>query len=141
MPAFYYGMCIYNNYPPFTVILISILGITFWVRLSSNLEPILGKNYYINTIADNTFSIMINHSLAQDIVRTIFALISNYTSYCKDFDLNRYYSMDVTYIYIPRNVLQSGIIYFLSCLIIPIIIQKIINKIKLKLIEYKLFHI
>ena len=141
VPSFYYGMSIYNNYPPFTVILISLLGIIFYLRLSSNLEPILGMNYYINIIADNTFSIMINHSLAQDIVRTSFALISKYTSYCKDFNFNRYYSMEVAYIYIPRNVLQSGIIYFLSCLIIPIIIQKIINKIKHKFIKFKLFQI
>ena len=70
-PAFYYGMCIYHNYSPFTVIIISTLGVAFWLRLSEILEPILGKNYYINIIAENTFSIMINHSLALDIIRTI----------------------------------------------------------------------
>lgn len=69
-PSFYYGKCDYYSYPPFTVIIVSILGIAFWYRISDILEPILGKNYFINIIADNTFSIMINHLLALDFVRT-----------------------------------------------------------------------
>ena len=73
---------------------------------------------------------MINHLLALDFVRTFFALISKYTKYCKDFNFKRYYSMETSYFYIPNNIIQSGIIYFLSCLILPIIIQKIINLIK-----------
>lgn len=135
-PSFYYGMCIYDNYSPFTVITISILGIAFWIRLCEILDPILGKNYYVNVIADNTFSIMINHSLALDIIRTIFAVISKYTKFCQNFDFNRYYSMEMAYIYIPNNVAQSGIIYFLGCLIIPIIMQKLINKIKKNFFNY-----
>ena len=128
--AFYYGLCRYYNYHPFTVITISILGIAFWTKICEILEPILGKNYYINIVANNTFSIMINHSFALGIVKTIFAFISKYTKYCKNFNYNNYYSLAAKYIYIPNNVRQIGIIYFLSCLIIPIIIQKIIDNIK-----------
>lgn len=131
-PTFYYGLSIYYNYPPITVITISILGIFFWVRLSEILEPILGENYYVNIIADNTFSIMINHFLAFEIVKTIFAFISKYSNHCKDFDFNLYYSLSVSYIYIPNNVLQSGIIYILSGLFIPIMIQKNIDIVKKK---------
>ena len=94
-PIFYYGVSKYYNYPPFTVIIISISGIAFWFKISEILEPLLGKNYYINIIADNTFSIMINHILALDLVRTFFAFISKNTKYCKDFNFNRYYSMQV----------------------------------------------
>ena len=104
-PSFYYGLCRYSNYPPFTVITISLIGIAFWIRVSVILEPLFGKNFYINIIANNTFSIMINHALALDIVRTIFAFISKTTKYCKDFDFNRYYSMDASYIYVPNNVI------------------------------------
>lgn len=135
-PEFYYWQSFYCGYHPFTVIIISVLGIAFWLRISEILEPLLGKNYYINIIANNTFSIMINHCLAQDMVRTIFALISRYTKYCKSFDFKRYYTMDNIYIYIPNNVLQTGIIYFLSCLIIPIIMQKLINFIKYNIVKY-----
>ena len=129
-PSFYYGMSEYFKYPPFIVITISFLGIAFWLRISEILEPILGKNKYINLIADNTFSIMINYLFALDIIRTFFAFISQKTKYCKDLDFNKYYSMDPTYIYLPRNVIQAGIIYFLACIVIPIIIQKIISNIK-----------
>lgn len=128
--AFYYGHSNYFKNSPHTVIIISFLGIAFWLRISEILEPIFGKDKYINLIADNTFSIMINHPLALDIIRTIFSLISKNTRYCKDFNFNRYYGMDHRYIYIPKKIVQTGIIYFLSCLAIPIIIQKIINKIK-----------
>ena len=73
---------------------------------------------------------MINHFFALDIVRFIFAFISINTKYCKNFNFKRFYSLEPFYIYLPNNVLQSGIIYLLSCLIIPIIIQKIINQFK-----------
>ena len=137
-PAFYFGKSQYFNYCPFTVIIISILGILFWFRIGEILLPVLGKNLYINIIANHTFSIMINHSFAIDLIRTLFAIISKNSQYCKNFDFNRYYSMDVTYIYIPNNVVQSGIIYFINCLITPIIIQKIINKFKYNIYNYKI---
>ena len=115
------------------MIIISILGISFWLRISEIIEPIFGKNYYVNIIADNTFSIMINHGLAIDLVKTFFAIISKYTIYCKNFDFKKYFSLETSYIYIPNNVLQVGIIYLLSSLIVPIFIQKLINKIKNKI--------
>lgn len=136
-PSFYYGKSQYYNYTPFTVISISALGIFFWVRISEITEPLIGKNYYINIIADNTFSIMINHFLALDIVRFIFAFISKNTKYCRNFNFKRFYSLEPFYIYLPNNVLQSGIIYLLSCMIIPILIQKMINKFKYFILKRK----
>lgn len=100
----------FYNYNPFTVIIISSLGIFFWVRISEILEPIIGKSYYVNIIADNTFSIMINHILALDIIRSIFAIISKKTKYCKNFEFQKFYSLNVSYIYLPNKCLQSGII-------------------------------
>ena len=58
------------------------IGIFFWMRFCEIFEPILGKNFYINIIADNTYSIMINHSLSQDIIRTIFFFINSVTFIC-----------------------------------------------------------
>ena len=112
------------------ITIISTLGILFWIRISTILVPSIGKSFYVNIIANNTFSIMINHLLALEIVSDIFALLSKNTKYFKNFDFQRFYSLKGFYIYLPNNVLQSGIIYFLSCLIIPIIIQKIINQFK-----------
>ena len=132
---FYYGASQYYNYSPLTVIIISILGISFWIRICRILEPILGTIFYINIIADNTYSIMINHLAAIDIIKMFFAFISKKTHYCKNFDFKRFYLFDSSYIYIPNNVRQSGILYFISSLYIPIIIQKAIDNIK-KIINF-----
>ena len=132
---FLYGKSEYYGYNAFTDIIISILGILFWLRIANNLEPILGTNFYINNIADNTFSIMMNHLFIIDCVEYVFLIIPKTTKYCKDFDSIRFYSFDLKFIYIPNQVLQIGIFYFLNCLFIPIIIQKIINKFK-KIIKF-----
>ena len=139
MPEFQYSKSEYYNYSPFTVITNSVLGILFWVRISQNIEPILGKNFYINVIANNTFSIMMNHFFSNFMIRNIFAIISKNTKYFKDFDFNRHYS-NLFYIYLPNNIISAGIIYFLGSLIFPILIQKAINKIKLIIfINYSYF--
>ena len=130
--AFYYGLSNYYKTGPLAVIFISFLGIFFWMRFCEIFEPILGKNFYINIIADNTYSIMINHSLSQDIIRIIFFFISKYTKYCKNFDKKKFFNMDHRYIYIPNNkIRQIGIIYFLNCFFFSIILQKIIDKVKI----------
>ena len=82
---------------------------------------------------------MINHIFALEIVTDAFAFISKNTKYCKNFDFKQFYSFRGIYFYLPNKILQSGIIYFISCLIIPIIIQKIINK--FKHIFFKIFDI
>jgi len=130
MPEFEYNKSEYYNYSPFTVIINSILGILFWMRISENMEYLLGKNFYINIIADNTFSIMMNHFFVNFMIRNIFAIMSKNTKYFRDFNFNMHYS-NFFYIYLPNNVLSTGIIYFLGGLFFPIVIQKIINKIKL----------
>lgn len=134
-PSFYYGMSEYYNYTPFTVIIISVSGIAFWIRVSKILVPSIGKSFYVNTIADNTFSIMINHLLAIELVLNVFAILSKNTKYFNDFDFHKFFLLKGVYIYLPNNILQSGIIYFLSCLVLPILIQKIINKFKSKIFK------
>ena len=135
-PSFYYGAAIFYNYPPFIVIFVSFLGIAFWLRICEIFEPVLGKSYYINLIADNTYSIMINHLLALDIIKFMFFLINKYTKFCKDFDVKKYYNMNVLYIYIPYKIRHIGILYFLNCFLFPILFEKIKN-----LIIYKLLNI
>ena len=141
---FYYGGSNYHNYSGLSVFIISFLGIIFWMRFCDIFEPILGKNYYINIIADNTYSIMINHTLANNMVKTMYFFISKYTKHCKNFNKEKYFKYDNKYFYIPNNkVRQLGIIYVLNCLIFPIILQKLINKIKKYIINilYKIKHL
>ena len=126
-PVFNYGGVNFYNYPPFIVFFVSILGIAFWLRNCEIFEPILGKNYYINIIANNTYSIMMNHLLALDIIKFIFFLLKKYIKFYKDFDIKQYNNMNVFYIYIPYKVKQIGIIYFLNCLLFPVLFEKIKN--------------
>lgn len=46
-----------------TILIVAYLGIAFWLRI--------GDNKYINLIADNTYSIMMNQFLGFMIVKTI----------------------------------------------------------------------
>jgi fucose 4-O-acetylase-like acetyltransferase len=133
--VFYYQGAYYFNYPPFIVITVSYLGIAFWLRISEIFEPVLGKSYYINLIADNTYSIMMNHFFSFEIIRFIFFIINKYTKYCKDFNLKNYFNMNHTYIYIPNKIKQIGIIYFLNCFFFPVIFKKINNSLKRKFIN------
>ena len=74
MPVFQYSSSEYYNYSPFTVITNSILGILFWIKISELVEPLIGRNFYINIIADNTFSIMMNLFLIIFIIKNLFAI-------------------------------------------------------------------
>lgn len=42
---------------------IGFIGIAFWLRISKILSTSIGKSKYVNIIADNTYTIMINHLL------------------------------------------------------------------------------
>ena len=105
MPVFQYSRSEYYNFPHFTVFINSFSGIIFYLRISELIEPLIGKNFYINIIADNTFSIMVNHNLANFIIKNIFAII----------------------------------IYLISNLLFPIIIQKMINKSKIIIYRFKTY--
>ena len=135
MPEFEYINSDYYNYSPFTVIINSILGILFWMKISEIVTPLIGRNFYINIIADNTYSIMMNHFFVIFIIKNIFAIIYKKTKFCKDFNFKKHYT-NFYYIYVPNNIVSVGIIYFLNCLIFPIIIQKFINKIKINIKRY-----
>lgn len=126
-PTFTASWC--NDFPsnPVMPIFIIFLGIIFWVRVVTIIEPILGKNKYINLIADNTYSIMINHFLFFMIIKTIFALLSKYTIYCQDFDWVKY-KTEIFYYYIPHGLFQNEIIYLIAGIVGPIFVQKNINR-------------
>lgn len=113
---------------PFTPIIVAFLGIFFYMRLATILEPVIGKNKYLNLIADNTYSIMINHFIFFMGVKTLFAIISKLTDHCSGFDWVKY-KTDIWYYYIPKGT-QSLIIYLAAGIIGPISIQLLINRIK-----------
>ncbi len=107
------------------------IGIAFWLRIARILLPIISENKYIALIADNSFSIMVNQFAGFMLVKGIFAWISVYTQYCKDFDMEKFKS-DIWYYYLPKGLDQWLIVYSIAGIVIPILIQMCIKKSKEK---------
>lgn len=64
---------------PLMPIIVGYLGIAMWMRIATVLEPVFGKNKYVNLLADNTYSIMMNQFLGFMIVKTIYGVAQNYS--------------------------------------------------------------
>ena len=112
--------------------IIGFVGVAFWLRVCRVLEPILGRNKYINLIADNTYSIMIHHFAGFMIVKLIFAILSKCTPLFSAFDMHLF-KTDLWYFYKPNNVYQTLILYLIAGIVVPIIIQKAIDYFKNKI--------
>lgn len=112
--------------------MVGVLGIAFWLRISNILEPVIGKSKAINVIADNTYSIMVNHPSGFLVVNTLYALIFKYTSFLNDFSIKDY-KENVTYTYMINGMGQSLIIYLIAGLVFPITLSLLIHKIKNKI--------
>lgn len=115
-----------NPVAPFVV---GFIGIAFWLRVASLLEPLCGRSRLVNLIADNTYSIMINQFGGFMVIKTIFALISKFTNLCSEFDWVAY-KTDLWYYYLPRGIGQTRILYLVAGIMIPIGIQWALNKLK-----------
>ena len=114
---------------PIIPFIAGFLGILFWFKICSILEPSLKNSKAINTIADSSFSIMMNQFLAFYMLKGIFAFIARNTNYFADFNFDAYHS-DIFYYYLPHNLPQMLILYVFMGIFIPILIQKGINLIK-----------
>lgn len=60
--------------------IVGFLGIAFWLRIAKILEPAIGKSKVVNLIANNTFSIMVNHFLGFMLIKSFFAFLFLHTN-------------------------------------------------------------
>lgn len=114
------------NYSFFMPFLTSFLGIAFWLRISRILTPVLGKSKIVNLIADNSYSIMINQYLGFMIINLSFAALSKIITISPDFNWGKFKST-IQYAYLPNNDQHFAIIYLAAGILVPIIMQKIVN--------------
>jgi fucose 4-O-acetylase-like acetyltransferase len=114
---------------PAMPILIGVLGIALWMRIATILEPVLGKSKWINLIADNTYSIMMNQFIGFMIVKTVYAMLNKYNVAFPDFDWTKYKN-DMWWYYMPRGLTQTLILYVVNGIVFSIIVQKLIIMIK-----------
>ena len=120
-------------------IIIGILGIALWMRISTILEPIFWKSRLVNLIANNTYSIMMNQFLGFMILKTFFAILSS-LSFLKNFDWQRY-KTDIWYYYLPGSIEQTLTLYLISGILFPILLQYIINSFKQMLLKLIILNI
>lgn len=125
--AFTQAWCNYGGTNPVIVYMIGFLAIAFWLRISRILTPALGKSRYINLIANNAYSIMINQFLGFMIIKMIFSCICRQTIFGRNFDYFAYHT-DIYYYYFPKGLAQTQIIYMFFGIVVPIWIQKFLDK-------------
>ncbi len=109
------------------------LGTLFWLRIAKIFTPCFGKNKKINFIADNTYSIMVNHYLGFFMINALFLFLNKCFNLCSGFDLYRY-KTDIYYFYLPHwnyqtnnYISQMNIIYLIAGITIPLLIQYIVR--------------
>ncbi|MCI6365663.1 MAG: acyltransferase family protein [Spirochaetia bacterium] len=94
------GMFYFEN--PVLPYVMGLVGIAFWLRVARLLSPVIGASKKINLIADNTFTIMINHEFGFFILNTGFFILTVVLSLPLKFDVNKYKSA-VEYIFLLRG--------------------------------------
>lgn len=118
-----------NNFihGPLMPILTYLLGVIFWLRVAKMLEPGVGKNKYVNLIADNTYSIMMNHFLGLMLVKGIFAFLNERLGLFPDFDWALYKS-DIGYYYLPNGQWFTLILYSFVGISLPVVMSVLWKK-------------
>lgn len=102
----------------FLPLLIPILGIAFWLRVSQILTPVLGKSRCIRAVADHTYEIMTHHITGSLLLSSVYALIFLLTGELETFDMPRFLSTP-GYAFFPR-VAHTGILYVIVGLLVPL---------------------
>ena len=130
MPRFFPSWCEEFYYGIFTPTFSGLLGVAFWFRICTLLEPVLGKSKAVNLIADNTYSITINHFFGFMVLKTAFGLLSHILpSVFYYFDWEAFKS-NIWWFYWPKELPSTTLLYVASGVLIPILIQKAINMVK-----------
>ena len=111
--------------------LVGYVGIAFWLRTAKLLAPALGRDRWLNAIADNSYSIMVNQYLGFMAVKTAFALLQSFTSLCAAFDMAAYKS-NLAYFYAPGGRIFY-LVYLSAGLAVPIGMQKLVDLVKRRL--------
>lgn len=112
---------------PLMPALVGYTGIAFWLRIATILEPVLGRNKYVNLIADNTFSIMMNHLMVFMLIKTAYGCFSLITPFFHDFDWVMY-KTKFWWMYLPRGVEQTLILNTIAGIVLPVLLQLLIDR-------------
>lgn len=118
---------------PITPMIVSLLGIAFYLRIARVLTPVIGKSKWVIAIGDNTFAIMIHHMLGFFILELILLVCSKVLPFLPSFDMDQFMT-DANYRYMPRGR-GFPLVYVIFGLFFSIYFQKLINFIKTKIVK------
>lgn len=121
----------FKQYPLYIPFIEGGLGIAFWLRISKILLPAIGKSRYLNLIADNTWAIMMHQFIGFMLVKLIFYGLYLYTPLCQNFSVQKF-KTDKWYYYLPHQDMHMLIIYAAAGIVVPIVIQYILDRIKMR---------
>lgn len=111
---------------PIMPIIIGFLGIALWLRIATILEPVIGRSKWLNVIANNTFSIMMNQFLGFFLLKAFYGYM-NYNFHIFD-DFNwKLFKTDIWYYYVPNEISHMRILYVIFGITIPLVIQMLLN--------------
>lgn len=82
--------------------LVGIVGIAFWLRIARILTPVIGESKILNEVADNTYSIMVNHVFGFMMVKLAFYVVASILPFLPKVDLEQLKTVN-EYIYLPRG--------------------------------------
>ena len=116
------GMVGKENFAGIYLLLVGVLGILFWLKISQLLVPAAEKSKIINFISNHTFEIMINHVIFMWLINLILVLLSGrieFWNFNKEMAINNpwYRWTDSNwscYLYFVAGMLGSMLIAFLS---------------------------
>ena len=111
--------------------LVGFNAIAFWLRVAKLLEPRFGRDAWLNAIADNSYSIMVNQFLGFMLLKAGFAVLKLVTGRCQNFDMALFKS-ELSYFYAPGGRIFY-IFYLAAGLLVPILMQKAVDQLKRKL--------
>lgn len=120
------GMFHFDN--PILVYIMGTVGIAFWLRVSKIMAPAIGKSKYLNLVADNTFTIMINHGFGFFVLNGLFYIALSVIGQASKFDLESYKTM-VHYIFLPRGR-GFPLVFVVFGIVFSLLMQKIVLLVK-----------
>ena len=127
-PSFIYANPDIAKYGYFMPFISGAIGIALWLRIAKILEPAIGKSKIVNLIADNSFSIMVNHFLGFFIINSLYGLLLTKIFHVGHFDVATFKS-NIWYFYYPSGLPQFQIFHLIAGISIPILIQLFLNNI------------
>ncbi len=116
------GMSGKENFAGVYLLLVGLLGIFFWLKISQLLVPAAEKSRILNFISNHTFEIMINHVIFMWLVNLILVLLSGsivFWNFNIEFAINDPWyrwtdSNWILYLYFLAGMLGSMLLAFLS---------------------------